>query len=137
MDFGEARIGVAVSDPLRLFAQGVAVVCVSEGWERELASLLRRYDVELVLIGVPIREDGRPSPQAARILSQAEVLMASLPEVRFSFVDERYTTKLAHSYLRDAGVNARKAKGLSDMVAAEIILQDYLDGSRDKGLEER
>jgi len=133
LDFGEARIGVAVSDPLRLFAQGVAVVCASEGWEEELASLLKRYEVELVLVGVPIREDGQPSHQAAKVLSQAEALIALLPEVRFAFVDERYTTKLAHSYLREVGRGMRRAKELSDMVAAEILLQEYLDAQRKEG----
>ena len=59
LDIGSVRVGVAISDPLGVFAQGLTVLRVSDGWISELAHVVNEYDVKVILVGIPCRTDGR------------------------------------------------------------------------------
>ncbi|MCL2009797.1 MAG: Holliday junction resolvase RuvX [Synergistaceae bacterium] len=126
LDIGEARIGAAVTDPLGLFAQGIAVWRAEE-WRERLEECMARYDPELVLLGMPRRTDGSHGPEAEKISRLVEDLRAAYPDRRFDTWDERYTTVIAERVLLEADVSRKKRKEQVDKIAAALILQNWLD----------
>ena len=134
LDVGEKRIGVAVSDPLDLTAQGVETLW-TQGHERDAARVLelcRRYGTNRVLCGLPKNMDGSEGFQAQRVRAFAERLAENGLRIRFE--DERLTTKLATSVLIQGDVRRERRKDVVDKLAATYILQSFLDkgGWRDE-----
>ncbi|MDR1979754.1 MAG: Holliday junction resolvase RuvX [Synergistaceae bacterium] len=130
LDIGTVRIGAAVTDPLGLFAQGIAVWQVREDWRAKFETCLARYDPELVLIGMPRRTNGNYGPEAEAMSQLVEELRAAYPDRRFETWDERYTTVIAQRALLEADVSRGKRKERVDKVAAALILQNWLDAQR-------
>jgi len=126
LDIGEARVGAAVTDPLGLFAQGIAVWQI-ENWRKVFEECLARYDPELILLGLPRRTDGSYGPEAKKIDRIVEELRAAYPDRRFDTWDERYTTVIAERALLEADVSRKKRKERVDKVAAALILQNWID----------
>jgi putative Holliday junction resolvase len=133
LDVGSVRIGVAVTDPLGLFAQGIAVWQAQEDWWAQLEECLGRYDPELVLVGMPRRTDGSDGPEAQKILKLVEELREAHPHRRFETWDERYTTVIAQRALLEADVSRGKRKQKVDKIAAALILQSWLEARRNGG----
>lgn len=128
LDVGQKRIGVAVSDPLGLTAQGLEVL-ERKGWEADLARLLeiaRRYQVQRILVGLPRHMDGRPGAQVPEILQLAQALGEALG-VPVTTWDERLSTREAERVLIAADVSRRRRRRVVDKMAAVLILQAYLD----------
>ncbi len=131
LDVGQRRIGVAVSDPLGLTAQGLEVL-ERKGWEEDISRLLeiaRRYPVQEILVGLPRHMDGRLGAQAPEILKLAQTLGEALgvPVVAW---DERLSTKEAERVLIAADLSRRRRRRVVDKMAAVLILQAYLDQTR-------
>jgi putative Holliday junction resolvase len=133
LDVGEKRIGLAVSDPLGITAQGLGVLA-RQGREADLARLLevaRRYGVQEIVVGLPRHLDGRPGKMAEEILELARTLGEALG-VPVTPVDERLTTAQAERMLVQADVSRRRRRRVVDQVAAVLILQGYLDFRRQR-----
>ncbi len=127
LDVGERRIGVAVSDPLDLTAQGVETIFCS-GLQNDVArvdELCRQYETNRILCGLPLNMNGSEGFQAARVRKMADTLLERGYEVRFQ--DERLTTKLATDVLLQADVRRSRRKQVVDKLAATYILQSFLD----------
>jgi len=137
LDVGEARIGVAVSDPLGIIAQPHSVLSCSSR-ERDVAavrSLLEQTEAVRVVVGVPLNREGKPGPQAEKVLRFVEQLRGAL-NVEVVTQDERFTTAAAERMLIAANVRRKGRKRVIDKVAAQHILQTYLDRARRaQGLE--
>lgn len=137
LDYGSRRIGVAVCDELGMTAQGAATIN-RKNRQADLdaiADLVRRYDIERIIIGYPLRLDGSEGIQCEKVNRFCRRLEArlSLPVIRR---DETLSTKEAEEILCQTGVRPKKRKGSVDRVAASIILQGYLDAlSREKKTE--
>jgi len=127
LDIGSVRIGVAVSDPLGMFARGIAVLRADSDWMGELDSLIREYDPEVLLLGVPIRTGGDRGPEARRVEELSGVLAERYPSVNVVLHDERFSTTIATRALIEGDVSRRDRKKKVDMVAAAVILQSWLD----------
>ena len=132
LDIGSVRIGVAVTDPLGLFAQGIAVWQVhegnqKEGWRIKFEECLAHYKPALVLIGMPRRTDGKYGPEAERINQLVDELRTAYPAQKIETWDERYTTVLAQRALLEGDVSRKKRKERVDKIAAAFILQNWLD----------
>ncbi len=128
LDVGKKRIGLAVSDPLGLTAQGLGVL-ERRDWEADLARLLemaRPYRVQEVLVGLPRHMDGRLGAQAEEILALAQALGEALG-VKVATWDERLSTVEAERLLISADMSRKRRRRVVDQVAATIILQAYLD----------
>jgi len=126
LDIGERRIGVAVSDETGRLARGLGTV---ERNGRELVKireLAAQYQVERIVHGLPLKMDGSFSAQTEKVLAFADELkkQVSLPLVPW---DERLTTREAETILIQADISRQKRKRLIDKLAAQIILQNYLD----------
>ena len=127
LDVGERRIGVAVSDPLDLTAQGVETI-FTKGAARDAARVLelcRQYETDHVLVGLPRSLDGSEGYQAGRVREFAALLEEEGLEIRFW--DERLTTVSATRVLLEADVRRSKRKEVVDKLAACYILQSFLD----------
>ncbi len=127
LDIGSVRIGVAVSDPLGMFAQGIAVLQAESDWMSELDILVEKYDPEVLLIGLPIRTGGERGPEAERVEELSRSLAGRYPSVSVVLHDERFSTTIATRALIEGDVSRRGRKGKVDMVAAAVILQSWLD----------
>jgi putative holliday junction resolvase len=135
IDAGERRVGVALSDELRLLATPVAVLNRAAGLAPVLEALekiARREGVADVVVGLPLNADGSEGRQARRARDFARVA-ERVVGVPVALWDERLSTRTAEDILRAQGRNMRRQRqrGEIDAVAAAVILQDYLDRTRD------
>ena len=127
LDVGEKRIGVAVTDPLNVTAQGVETI-PNEGFKKVLArvaALCERYETKTIVIGLPRNMDGSEGFQAERSRAFAQKLSARGYDIRFQ--DERMTTKLARDVLIQGDVRRERRKESIDMLAATYILETWLE----------
>jgi putative Holliday junction resolvase len=127
LDVGSVRIGVAVSDPLGSFAQGLIVLQAALDWMEELSPLISEYDAHTLLVGMPVRTDGQEGPEAERMREVIQNLSARFTGCRVIAWDERFTTAIANQALIQADVSRKDRKGHVDKVAAALLLQSYLD----------
>ncbi len=133
LDIGTVRIGVAVSDPLGMFAQGIAVWNAEGAWMDELEKTFERYDTGCLLIGLPLREDGTIGPLAQHVQEVAGKIAERFPGVAIRYWDERYSTRTATDYLLEGEVSRKKRKKSVDKIAASVILQSYMDAAGTEG----
>jgi putative holliday junction resolvase len=128
LDFGTRRIGAAVSDPGRTMAFPLELHerRGPGGDARHYRELVRENDIERIVVGLPLHTSGREGQLASAARSFGEWL-ASITERPVFYFDERYTTVEAEHRLLDAGLTRQKRKALRDKLAAQIMLQSYLD----------
>lgn len=127
LDIGERRIGVAVSDPLGITAQGVETI-ETRGAQRDrerIAQLAAQYETKRLLLGLPRSMDGSEGFQAQRVREFAAGLEDMGFEIRYQ--DERLTTASARRTLIEGGVRRQKRKQVIDKLASVYILQSYLN----------
>ncbi|HHY63408.1 MAG TPA: Holliday junction resolvase RuvX [Clostridiaceae bacterium] len=130
IDYGDARIGVAVSDPLGLIAQMLETIKWKDDISKPLqriAELVGSYDCEAIVIGIPRNMDGTAGPRELKTREFIKLLEERLPGIRIIPWDERLTTVMAQRTMHDMGIEAKKQKGRIDQMAAAFILQGYLD----------
>ena len=127
IDYGKKRTGIAVTDPLKLIAGGLATVSTSELFDW-LKAYLAKEPVERIVIGEPRQPNGQPSENLERVQQFVNRWRMAMPEVPIEFYDERFTSVLAHQAMIDGGLKkkARQDKALVDEISATIILEDYL-----------
>lgn len=129
LDVGSQTIGVSVSDPFGWTAQGVETIrhTTREKDFQRLGELVKTYEVELFVLGMPLNMNGTKGMRAERTEAFAEELKAAFPDVAQTFWDERLTTVMAQKELIAADVSRKKRKQVIDKMAAVAILQGYLD----------
>lgn len=133
LDVGDRRVGVAVSDPLGMWARPLSVL-VRRSREQDykaIAALVDEHEVSLVIVGHPLEMHGEVGPQARRVERYAAGLAERLP-VPLVLWDERLSTAEAERLLREAGESSRQYRGRIDAVAAAVILQSYLDAVEER-----
>lgn len=123
-DHGTVRIGVAVSDPLRITANPVTVLDASDPYEA-IGELISEYEPTTIVVGLPVGLDGREgrAAAAARAFGEAVADRTGLP---VEYVDERFTTRTAEEALIEGKVRRRDRRTTVDKVAATVILRHYL-----------
>ena len=134
LDVGDRTIGVAVSDPLGVTAQGITTI-ERVGIRKDAGKVMdyiREYDCDTVVIGLPRMLDGSDSPQTEKVYEFQRMLenkmrSSGMAQVKTELWDERFTTVIAERVLIEADVSRRKRKDVIDKQAAVIILQSYLD----------
>lgn len=131
IDYGRKRTGIAVTDVLQLIANGLTTVPTGE-----LLSFIKGYvagePVEKIIVGYPKQTNDRASENLPRVEAFVRSLRRALPDMPVEYVDERFTSVLAHRAMIDGGLKktARQNKALVDEISATIILQDYLESKR-------
>ena len=131
IDYGKKRTGIAVTDTLQLIANGLTTVPT-----HELLAFILDYvskePVERILVGLPKHMNNEASENMKRIEPFVRSLQKKLPDVPVEYVDERFTSVLAHRAMLDAGLKKkdRQNKALVDEISATIILQSYMENRR-------
>lgn len=128
VDFGRARIGVAISDELGMLAHPLETISGAkvEAAARRIAEIAREKNVERLVLGMPRHMNGELGAAAEDVEIFAKKLRPLLT-CEVILWDERLTTTAAHRALRDGGHKTRQTRGIVDQVAAQMILQGYLD----------
>jgi putative Holliday junction resolvase len=126
IDLGRARIGVAVSDELGMLAHPVETIPARIDVAARIAEIVREKNAERVVIGLPRHMNGSVGVGAAEALAFAEKLRARLSCEVVTW-DERMSTMAANRALRESGQKTRNSRSVIDQVAAQMILQGYLD----------
>ena len=128
IDYGRARVGVAVSDPLGIFASPLETVPATKIIEY-LEKYASRETISRFVVGYPVNMDGSPSEAQADVEAFLKVLGKAFPDIPVSKEDERFTSVLAHRAMIDGGMKKsdRRDKASVDKISAAIILQSYLD----------
>lgn len=128
IDYGRKRIGVAVSDPLRIFASALDTVPSAKITDY-LKNYAEKETIVRFVVGYPKNMDGKPSEAAADVDAFLKVLSKAFPDVPIDLEDERFTSVLAHRAMIDGGMKAsrRRDKSSVDKISAAIILQGWLD----------
>ena len=129
LDVGDRRIGVAVSDPLWITAQGVETYWRTESTKKDVAhivEILNRYAPCRLLLGMPMNMNGTVGEQGEKVQRFAEAIQKQW-DGELQFFDERLTTMAARRVLVDADISREKQKKVIDKLAAVLILQGYMD----------
>ena len=127
IDFGRKRTGIAVTDTLKIVANGLATVPTAK-----VIDFLKKYmeteQVEFIVVGLPRQLNGRPSESMRYLKPFLERLRHELPDMHIEMYDERFTSSIAHRSMIDGGMKKmdRRDKAVVDTIAATIILNDYL-----------
>ena len=128
IDYGDVRVGLAISDPLCITAQGIDNLVINnsdKNFIKGIRKLIQGYDVEVVVIGYPKNMDGTPSKKSEKIDS----LIPLLEElgVRVEKWDERLTTVSAYKTMRELNISQKNKNTFADKLAATYILEGYLN----------
>lgn len=131
IDYGRKRTGVAVSDAMQIIANGLTTVPTHELLDF-ITGYVQKEPVERILVGLPKQMDNEASESMKYIDPFVRSLKKRLPEIPVEFVDERFTSVLAHRTMLEAGLKKkdRQNKALVDEISATIILQTYLESKR-------
>ena len=131
VDYGEARTGLAHSDALGLYAVGMGNI-KSYNMEKAAADIAAKaveIGAELIVIGKPVNMNGTMGEKVEKVTHLGE-LIATHTDIPIDFYDERMTTMSAHKILQESGIRAKNRKQIIDSLAAELILQGYMDRKR-------
>lgn len=128
IDYGQKRLGLAISDPLGIIAQGLGVI-ERKGKKKDIQSLkdlIEENGVGEVVLGLPRSLSGGEGTLQEEVENFGRRLEAGLG-IKVAYQDERFTTAQAERVLIDADVSRKKRRGVIDKMAAQLILQNYLD----------
>ena len=129
LDWGEARIGVAVSDPLDITAQPLYSIRNNKDAVDKLKRLIEQYGADEIVLGLPKQMDGIEGIAASKVRRFYQQIKDAVP-VKITLWDERLTTKIAGRAFADAGTSVRSRKNNIDAAAAGIMLQSFMDSNR-------
>jgi len=132
LDLGEKRIGVAVSDAMNIIAQSVGVI-ERKGLKNDfqkIKDLIKEYGAGLVIVGLPLNMDGSQGKSANLAIDFVSAMKKEI-QVRVEMLDERLTSAQGERIFLEADISRKKRKKNIDKVAAQLILQSYLDSTAD------
>jgi len=133
LDFGDKKIGVAISDPFFMIAQALEVIERKNENEfkatmKRLAEIIEEYDVFEIVLGMPKNMNNTEGERCEKTLLFKERLEKRFPKIKIILWDERLSTVAAEKSLISAGMRRENRKKIIDKIAAHYILQSYLDG---------
>jgi len=127
IDYGDARVGIALSDALGITAQGYATLknTGDDSLFEEIQKIIKEKSVEKIILGLPKNMDNTEGFRAQATYEFADKLK-TYTDKEIVFWDERLSTVAAHSYLNNMDIRGKKRKGLVDTIAASLILENYM-----------
>lgn len=131
LDIGTVRIGAAISDSNRIIAQPLDTWnAENDSWLNDFDECMKNYDPSVIVVGLPLRTDGKKSEAGERILALVDDLRKKYPEREFVMHDERFTTVIAQQVLIGADVSRKRRRKNVDKIAAVLILESWLELNR-------
>ncbi|MEY3059825.1 MAG: hypothetical protein RL000_1177 [Bacteroidota bacterium] len=130
IDYGKKRTGLAVTDPLKIIANGLTTINTQELFDY-LKDYIAKEEVEKIIIGLPYQLDGSPTDATPSVLHCIRRLKNSFPNIPIVPVDEQFSSKMASRAMIDMGMKKkdRQKKELIDQIAATILLQEYMQSN--------
>lgn len=130
IDYGDARIGIAATDPVGIMAHPVETIhCQQTDPISRISEIVKQRDIKTLVIGIPIRMNGEEGSAAVKVRAFAEKLHKALPHLPIVYIDECLTTVIAQEKLHAAGKKAKQFRPIIDQVAAVEILSTWLDST--------
>ena len=129
IDYGDARVGVAITDELNITVQGLMTIHHNQNDKIVLAKLdeiLERYEISTIVIGMPLNMDGSKTERAEITEKFIHKLKCKYNKIKIESIDERLTTVQAHKTMREHNKKAKNKKNIVDTISAEYILEAYL-----------
>ena len=133
IDYGEARVGVAITDPLNITAQGLETIQRNNSDKvvlRRLDEILEEYEIETIVVGLPLNMNGTISERAEITKKFVHKLKCKYNKIKLEEIDERLTTVAAHKTMNFLDVNKNKKRNIVDTISAVYILETYLNKSK-------
>lgn len=130
IDYGEARVGIAITDPLGITAQGLETIERNGSDKvilRKLDELMQKYEVETIVVGMPLHLNGTISERAKITQEFVHKLKCKYNKIKIETVDERLTTVEAHKTMNYLNINKNKKKNIVDTISAVYILETYIN----------
>ncbi len=131
IDYGDVRVGLAVSDPTGFLAGGIGNIKIKgmNDAVKLVCEKVKEYNIEKIVLGLPVNMNGSVGDKAEKIKVFAKKL-TEVSGLECEFTDERRTTIMAHGFMNETGTHGKKRKESVDTLSAQIILQTYLDMKR-------
>jgi len=130
IDYGDARVGIAITDSLMITVQGLETIH-HDGNDKivlkRLDELLQEYEVDTFVIGIPINMDGSKTERVEVTQKFIHKLRCRFPKIKVEEIDERLTTVAAHKTMNFLDINKRKKKNIVDTISAVYILEIYIN----------
>ena len=128
IDFGEKRIGIAITDPLKIFAYPLTTIQNDSKFWSSFLSIIEEYNIIKIILGYLLKESGEESESSKKVL-KFKVELEKRTSAPIELVDERYSSEIAKQNILESvsSKKKRRDKGLVDKNAASVILQEYLD----------
>lgn len=130
IDYGEARAGIAITDELNITSQGLKTI-EHKGNDRillqELDKILEQYNVETIVVGMPINMNGTKGPRVEKTEKFIHKLKCKYNKIKIETIDERLTTVQAHRTMNDLEINKKKKRQIVDTISAVYILEVYIN----------
>lgn len=130
IDYGEARVGIAISDELKITAQGLETINHNGNDKKLLAridEIIEKFPVDTIVVGMPMLLNGDKSTRAEITEKFIHKLKCKYNKINICTVDERLTTVQAHRTMNDLSINKKKKRGLVDTISAVYILETYMN----------
>ncbi len=130
IDYGEARVGIAITDALNITAQGLETIQRENSDKvvlKRLDEILEQYEVDTIVVGLPLNMDGTMSERAEITEKFVHKLKCKYNKLKIEVIDERLTTVAAHKTMNFLDVNKHKKRNIVDTISAVYILETYLN----------
>ena len=129
IDYGDSRVGIAISDPLLITAQGLETISYN-GNDKILLSrieeIVKEYEVKTIVVGMPLNMNGTKTERVEVTEKFIHKLKSRLGKIEIKTVDERLTTVEAHRTMNFLDVNKKKKRSIVDTISAQYILETYM-----------
>ena len=130
IDYGDARVGIALTDPLNITAQGLETIQRNGSDKvvlRRLDEILSEYEIDTIVVGMPLNLKGEKTVRAEKTEQFIHKLKCKYNKMKIDIIDERLTTVAAHKTMNFLDVNKNKKKNIVDTISAVYILETYIN----------
>ena len=133
IDYGDARVGIAVTDALGITAQGLETITYNGNDKKVLAKIddiINTYEISTIVIGMPLNMDGSKTERAQKTEQFIHKLKCKYNKIKIETVDERLTTVQANKTMNELGIKTKKKRNIVDKISAVYILEVYINNKR-------
>ena len=130
IDYGEARVGVAITDPLNITVQGLETIQRNNSDKvilKRLDEILNQYEIDTIVVGLPLNMNGTISQRAEITEKFVHKLKCKYNKIKIEVIDERLTTVAAHKTMNFLDINKHKKRDIVDTISAVYILETYME----------
>lgn len=135
IDYGDTRVGIAITDALGITAQGLETVNCNGNDKillKRLDEIMENYKIDTIVVGMPLNMKGEQTARAEVTNRFIHKLKCKYNKIKIETIDERLTTVQAHKTMNDLNINKTKKRGIVDTIAAVYILETYMNNSKNR-----